>query len=78
MLSMLKWYPPCVGHPVMKAIGKRTILGWLLALTVWLALVECGMNTAELGERTDCYGVLDDSVKPFLMTRYIGTQMFDF
>ncbi len=69
MLGMWKWYPPCVRRPVMKAIGKRTILGWLLALVVWLTLVECGMNTAELGTRTDCYGVLDDSVKPFLITR---------
>ncbi len=47
----------------MKTIGKRKILGVLLALVIWLALVECGMNTAELGTRTD------DSVKPFLMTR---------
>ncbi len=47
----------------------RTFAG-LLSLVVWLALVQYGMTTARLGESESSYGVLDDSVRPFLVARY--------
>ncbi len=58
-------------HPVMKTTVKRRTAGGLLSLAVWSGLVAYGVSTAGLGERTDCYGVLDDSVKPYLITRYV-------
>ncbi len=51
----------------MKATVKRRTAGWLLLLA---DRADLGMSTAGLGERRDCYGVLDDSVKPYLITRY--------
>ncbi len=53
----------------MKATVERRTAGWLLSLVDRSDLVAYGVSTAGLGERTDCYGVLDDSVKPYLITR---------
>ncbi len=50
----------------MKATVERRTAGWLLLLADRSDFV---MSTAGLGERTYCYGVLDDSVKPYLITR---------
>ncbi len=55
----------------MKATVKRRTAVCLLSLAVWSGLVAYGVSTAGLGERTDFYGVLDDSVKPYLITRYV-------
>ncbi len=43
---------------------------WLLSLAVWLSLFQYGMSTARLGESESSYGILDDSVRPFLVARY--------
>ncbi len=48
----------------------RKFASCLLPLVVWLALVQYGMSTARLGESESSYGVLDDSVRPFLVARY--------
>ncbi len=48
---------------------KAKTLAWLLSLAVWLSLVQYGMSTARLGESESHYGVLDDSVRPFLVAR---------
>ncbi len=45
---------------------KAAAWGWLLSLVVILALVQYGVRTSRLGESRDSYGVLDDSVRPFL------------
>ncbi len=42
----------------------------LLSLVVWLALLQYGVSTARLGESESSYGVLDDSVRPYLLARY--------
>ncbi len=50
---------------------KTKKLALLLSLAVLLALVEYGASTARLGESESSYGtgVLDDSVRPYLVAR---------
>ncbi len=50
---------------------KTKTLALLLSLAVWLSLVQYGMTTARLGESESSYGDLDDSVRPFLVARYV-------
>ncbi len=50
-------------------VMKTTTFACLLSLTVWLALLQYGMSTARLGESESSYGVLDDSVRPYLLAR---------
>ncbi len=50
---------------------KTRKLAWVLSLAVLLALVQYGTSTARLGESESsyCTGVLDDSVRPYLVAR---------
>ncbi len=48
---------------------KTKTIAWVLSLAVWLSLVQYGMSTARLGESESSYGVLDNSVRPFLVAR---------
>ncbi len=50
---------------------KTKTIACLLSLAVWLALVQYGISTARLGESESSYGVLDNSVRPFLVARYM-------
>ncbi len=52
---------------------KTNMIALLLSLAVWLALVQYGTTTARLGESESSYGVLDDTVRPFLVARYCNT-----
>ncbi len=51
-------------------MNRRLSALWL-SLAVLLALIQYGMSTARLGEKKYSYGVLDDTVRPYLLARYV-------